>query len=161
MDNLTDAERSNIEMAIELMFIVAEFNSIEQDVGKILIFKKYGKNCETVEALNYIKKLTGGDFKYSEKIGILEKYINDDGLDVDIEVFRSLGRSRNMLLHAIYFLDNDKETIKDEILLRKIERGSFSEESKKFDDLSKQCRTAIREIGDSYDLTTEDESIKL
>ena len=161
MENLADIEKNNVNMAIELMFVVAEFNSIEQDVSKILLFEKYGEKCKTTGALNYIKKLTSGDFKYSKKIDALAEIIKNNNLDIDIENFRSLGKSRNILLHAIYFLDDRKEKIEDKILLRKIESGSFSKESKKFDSLSKQARVDIQKIGKFYNLSVEDGSIKL
>lgn len=161
MEKLTDNERNNISIALELMFVVAEFNSIEQDVSKILLFEKHKENYKTVEALRYIKKLTSGDFKYGKKIDALEEIIKNNNLDINIEDFRDLGKSRNVLLHAIYFLDDEKEKIKDKILLKKIESGSFSEESKKFDNYSKQVRMDIQKFGDFYNLSVEDGSIKL
>ena len=161
MKKLTNNERNNIFIALELMFVVAEFNSIEQDVSKILLFEKYKENYKTDKALKYLKKLTSGSFKYREKIDALEEIIKNNNLNIDIEDLRNLGKSRNVLLHAIYFLDDRKEKIEDKILLRKIESGSFSEESKKFDDYSKRARVDIQKIGNFYNLSVKDGSIEL
>lgn len=161
MEKLTDIEKNNLNIAMELMFVVAEFNSIEQDISKILLFEKYGEKYITIEGLSYIQDLTSGGFKYSKKIDVLEEIIKNNNLNINIKDFRSLGKSRNILLHAIYFIDGKKEKIEDKILLRKIKSGSFSKESKEFNKLSKLVRADIQKIGKFYNLSFEDGSINL
>lgn len=159
-NNINKSDRT-IAMAINLMFLVAEFNSIEQDIDKILLFEKYRDKYNSMEGVAYIKNLTDGSFKYSAKIDELENNLKTDSIDIDTDCFRELGRKRNNILHAIYFLDKETEEIEDEIFLKKLKVGKFSEEFKDFEIIDKDCREKIREIGNRYGLNIIDESIKL